>query len=185
MSTSLGGARRGISWLSRLTGAGGIVRHASNVVDVDVDTDDRGHPSGRDGQVASSPDFTVFAAMPFDPDFDDVFFVAIRAAVSRLGGTAVRVDRLMHGGDAVAATHEQLRDCAAVVADVSTNEPDVLYELGVAHGLGKPSVLICRTRYEDLPFMVRNRETLLYEAGRTHALGQQLAVYLAAVLSRT
>jgi hypothetical protein len=183
MSTSLGGVRRGVSWLSRLTGAVGVVRHASNVVDVDVDIHE-GDSSGRVREDARPAGFTVFAAMPFDPDYDDVFFVAIRAAVRRVGGTAVRVDRLMHGGDAVAATHEQLRRCAAVVADVSTNEPDVLYELGVAHGLGKPSVQLCRTRYEDLPFMVRNQETLLYEAGRTHALGQQLAVYLAAVLSR-
>jgi hypothetical protein len=184
MTTAQGGVRRGISWLSRVTGAGGVIRHASNVVDVDVDVRDHVDSSGRDGQTACPPGFTVFAAMPFHPDFDDVFFVAIRAAVRRVGGTAVRVDRLMHGGDAVAATHEHLRSCAAVVADVSTNEPDVLYELGVAHGLGKPSVQICRTRYEDLPFMVRNRETLLYEAGRTHALGQPLAACLAAVLSR-
>jgi hypothetical protein len=183
MSTFPSGTSRGISWLSRLTGAVGSVRQASNVVDVDVEP--QGHDSwhaARPGEPAAQ--FTVFAAMPFHPDFDDVFFVAIRTAVQQVGGTAVRVDRLMHGSDAVAATHEQLRTCAAVIADVSTNEPDVLYELGVAHGLGKPSVQICRGRYEELPFMVRNRETLLYEAGRTHALGQQLAIYLAAVLSR-
>jgi len=181
MSESAGGVRRGISWLSRAVNGGGPVRHASNVVDVDVD-DDVVLADGGAGN-ARTP-FTVFAAMPFHPDFDDVFFVAIRAAVRAVGGTAVRVDRLMHGGDAVTTTHEQLRGCSAVIADVSTNEPDVLYELGIAHGLGKPSVQICRTRYADLPFMVRNRETLLYEAGRTHALGQQLAVYLDSVLRR-
>jgi nucleoside 2-deoxyribosyltransferase len=89
----------------------------------------------------------------------------------------------MHGGDAVAATREHLRTCRAVVADLSTGEPDVLYELGLAHALGKPTVQICRTAYQDLPFMVRNRETLLYQAGRTHLLGQQLAVYLRGVLA--
>ena len=30
--------------------------------------------------------------------------------------------------------------------------------------------------------MVRNRETLLYRPGRTHILGQQLAVYLTRML---
>jgi hypothetical protein len=133
-------------------------------------------------QPASAGAFTVFAAMPFDPTFDDVYFVAIRAAARAVGGTAVRVDHIMHGGDAVAATQKQIRSSRAVVADVSTGEPDVLYELGLAHALGIPSVQICRTAYEELPFMVRNRETLLYQAGRTHLLGQQLAAYLSALL---
>lgn len=153
----------------------GTSAQASNLIDIPVvyTSEDRTDEAGT---------FTVFAAMPFDPAFDDVFFVAIRSAAQAIGARAVRVDQEMHGSDAVAKTQELIRNCRAVVADLSTAEPDVLYELGIAHALEKPCVQICRTAYPDLPFMVRNRETLLYEAGRTHLLGQQLATYLTGLL---
>lgn len=153
-------------------GSGG--RHGSNLLDplaIDVG-------GGEDKDTGP----IIFAAMPFAASFEDVYYIGIRAAARALGGRAVRVDHLMHGGDAVRQTEAQLRRCKAVVADVSTNEADVLYELGYARALGKPCVQICSTPYEDLPFMIRNTETLLYAPGRTHLLGRQLATYLRALL---
>lgn len=150
----------------------------------------RGHSSalvdplgGSSGERSPGDDFTIFAAMPFDPTFDDVFYVAIEAAARSSGGRAVRVDQVMHGDDAVLATKREIERCRVVVADLSTNEPDVLYELGMAHALGKPTVQICRRAFDDLPFMVRNRETLLYQEGGTYLLGQQLGVYLRHILA--
>jgi len=130
----------------------------------------------------SETKFTIFASMPFDPSYDDVFHVAIESAARQIGGRAVRVDQLLHGDDAVRVTQREIRSCRAVIADLSTSEPDVLYELGLAHAWGKPTVQICRTSYDDMPFMVRNRETILYQSGRTHLLGQHLARYLQSLL---
>ena len=171
---------RGVAGISRTRDSTQVTRHghASNVVKVsasDVTGDNESAASG----------FAIFAAMPFDPAFDDVFFVGVTGAARIVGGRPVRVDQVMHGGDAVAETQRLIRRCRVVVADVSTSEPDVLYELGFAQALGKPSVQICCTPYDDLPFMVRNRETLLYRPGRTHLLGQQLAVYLSRLLRLT
>jgi hypothetical protein len=175
MSADYGG-QRGVAGISRVAEPDpeGRRGHASNVVKVP--------PRVGGGSKPAAEHFTIFAAMPFDPAFDDVFFVGVLGAARVIGGQAVRVDQVMHGRDAVAETQQQLRRCRAVVADLSTNEPDVLYELGFAQALGKPSVQICCTPYDDLPFMVRNRETLLYRPGRTHLLGQQLAVYLTKLL---
>lgn len=124
----------------------------------------------------------VFAAMPFAAAFDDVFHVGIKSAARALGGEAVRVDHVLHGGDAVAETERLLRQCRVVVADVSTNEPDVLYELGFARALGKPAVQLCSTSHERLPFMIRNYETLLYSPGQTYVLGRQLEIFLRRML---
>ena len=76
----------------------------------------------------------------------------------------------------------RFRNCRAVIADLSTNEPDVLYELGLAHALQKPTVQICNTEYVELPFMVRNRETLLYQNGQIHLLSSRLSIYLQRLL---
>lgn len=140
--------------------------------------------AGGQRQADARARFSIFAAMPFLPSFDDVFFVAMCTAAKDVGGVAVRVDRIMHGDDAVLATERELRRCKAVIADVSTSEPDVLYELGMAHALGKPTVQICRTEFAQLPFMIRNRETLLYEEGRVHLLTERLSIYLGHILTR-
>ena len=126
---------------------------------------------------------TVFTAMPFLASFDDVYHVAVRAAASAVGARAVRIDHTVHSGDAVEATWGAIRDCTAVVADVSTNEPDVLYELGLAHAWGKPTIQLCSIAYDGMPFMVRNRETLLYQPGQTHLLARELTAYLRVLLS--
>lgn len=126
----------------------------------------------------------IFAAMPFDPAYDDVFFVAVRAAARAAGGRAVRVDQVMHAADAVLETERLLRQCSVVVADLSTNEADVLYEVGYARAIGTPVVQICAATHDSLPFMVRNNETLLYEPGRTYLLIDALAPYLKSVFSR-
>lgn len=123
--------------------------------------------------------------MPFDPSFDDVYYVAIKAAAQMAGCTSVRVDHLMHGQDAVMETYRQIQRCEIVIADISTAEPDVLYELGYAHALGKPVVQLCSTNLENLPFMVRNRDTILYRAGQTHRLIDVLAEYVRHLLNIT
>lgn len=120
--------------------------------------------------------------MPFDPAFDDVYYVAIKAAAEKVGCTSIRVDHLMHGQDAVSETYRQIQKCQAVIADLSTAEPDVLYEVGYAHALGKPVVQLCSTAPENLPFMVRNRDTIFYRPGQTHLLIDVLAEYVARLL---
>ncbi|WP_368838906.1 nucleoside 2-deoxyribosyltransferase [Kocuria sabuli] len=120
--------------------------------------------------------------MPFDPAFDDVYHVAIKAAVEKAGCIPARVDQLMHGQDAVTETYRQIQRCQAVIADLSTAEPDVLYEVGYAHALGKPVVQLCSTDPASLPFMVRNRDTIFYRPGQTYLLIDVLAEYVAHLL---
>lgn len=121
--------------------------------------------------------------MPFDVAFDDVYYVAISAAAKKVGFTPIRVDQLMHGQDAVMETYRQIEQCEAVIADVSTAEPDVLYELGYAHALGKPIVQLCSTTPVELPFMVRNRDTIFYRRGQIYLLVDALAEYVANLLN--
>ncbi|MBG6189612.1 hypothetical protein IWX64_000532 [Arthrobacter sp. CAN_A212] len=121
---------------------------------------------------------TVFAAMPFDSVFEDVYHVAICGAVRSVGFIPIRVDLLKHGQDSVSETYRQIKNCYAVIADLSTAEPNVLLEVGYAHALGKPIVQLCNTVPEDLPFMVRNRDTIFYRTGQTHLLMGEISDYL-------
>lgn len=125
---------------------------------------------------------TIFAAMPFDPQFDDVFFVAIAEAAKSVQAVAVREDKQEFVGDIVDRIEKDIKRSSAVVADLSESKADVLYEVGFAHALSKPTVHICSTPLGKLPFDVRNVNTIKYAKGQTHKLKRVLESRFKAIL---
>ncbi|MDB6012906.1 MAG: hypothetical protein JWL65_5156 [Gammaproteobacteria bacterium] len=104
----------------------------------------------------------VFVLMPFAADLDDVYRDHISKVTSALGLVAKR-------GDDFFSAHHVISDiwCAiwhsrAIIADCSTKNPNVFYEIGVAHAIGKPVVLI--TQHDDhVPFDLRSTRYIKYE----------------------
>jgi len=133
---------------------------------------------------APAPKPTVFAAMPFASEYDDVFFVAMAFAAEQTGTTAKRVDREPFEGDVVDKICQMIRDSVGVIADLSDALPNVMYEVGYAHALERPTIHICSTPLSELPFDVRNWNTLAYKKGQTFGLREKLAERLKAALKR-
>ena len=127
---------------------------------------------------------TVFAAMPFAGEYDDTYFIAISYAAEQAGAECRRVDRREFSGDIVAEIKKMIAASSAVIVDLSEAKPNVLYEAGYAHALRKPTVHICSTPLADLPFDVRNWNTIAYRRGRTALLREPLARRLKAVMRR-
>ncbi len=127
---------------------------------------------------------TIFAAMPFDPKYDDVYFVAMAYAAEKVGAVCRRVDREPFSENIVSRIKAMIEESLAVIVDLSDSKPNVLYEAGFAHGLGKKTIHICSTPLRELPFDVRNWQTLKYEQGRTYEFREQLALQLKGVLGR-
>ena len=124
----------------------------------------------------------VFAAMPFSPEYDDIFFVAMSYAAKSIGAVCRRVDLEDFGGDTVAEIKRLIHACIAVIADLSESKPNVLYEIGYAHALDRPTVHICSTPVDELPFDVRNWNTLQYKRGQTYEFQERLSARLKALL---
>jgi hypothetical protein len=115
-----------------------------------------------------------FIVMPFgrkpfpdDPrrtyDFDKVYRVLIRRAVREAGMTPIRADE--RAGSALIHTDmfRDLRDRSVVLADLSLDNPNVFYELGIRHVMSsRGTVLMCR-KGSDLPFDVKLSRTIFYE----------------------
>lgn len=55
-----------------------------------------------------------------------------------------------------------IRDSALVIADITPPNQNVYYELGYAHAIGKPTILMAR-KGTELPFDVRSYRVLFYE----------------------
>ncbi len=116
----------------------------------------------------------LFAAMPFAHEFDDVFFVGIAGAAERLGLAARRVDHEDYSGDIVARIKDSIRESSFVIADLTNQRPNVLYEMGFAHALGKLVIPLSSDDLSQLPFDVAHENTLRYQRGRTTQLRDKL-----------
>jgi hypothetical protein len=132
---------------------------------------------------ARDVDKLVFAAMPFAPQYEDVFFIAMRYAAEQAGAVCDRVDRREFQGNVVDEIQKMIRQSIAVFVDLSEAKPNVLYETGYAHALKKPCIHICSTPLEKMPFDVLQWKTTKYSPGQIHKLGKELARRLKDALS--
>jgi hypothetical protein len=108
----------------------------------------------------SMPD--IFVLMPFESTLEPVFSDHITNVVRKLKMTAQR-------GDNFFSTHYIMTDIwnaiwfsRAIIADCTTRNPNVFYEIGVAHAVGRPVILITQ-RDEDVPFDLRSVRYIKYE----------------------
>lgn len=105
-----------------------------------------------------------FVIQPFDKDcfdkrFDDHFAPAIREA----GLEPYRVDRDPSVRVPIESIQIEISEADACLADISTNNPNVWYELGYALASQKEAVLVCsRERTNAFPFDVRHLNIIRY-----------------------
>ena len=49
-----------------------------------------------------------------------------------------------------------------MIANINGRNPNVFYELGIAHTLDKPTLLVAKT-VSDVPFDIRSKRLILYK----------------------
>lgn len=103
----------------------------------------------------------VFVLMPFAPAYKDVYVSGIKPACTAAGATAERVDDQIFTESIVERIYAQIRRADLVVADMSDRNPNVFYEVGYAHALGKRVVLLTRDA-GDIPFDLRAYPHVIY-----------------------
>lgn len=101
--------------------------------------------------------------MPFQPLFDEIYQEQIRPAAMDAGYAPLRADDFWKNEVLMDDIFDLLFHSAVVVADLSGRNPNVLYELGVAHMLGKVVVPIVQEK-DDVPFDIAHHRYLRYEA---------------------
>ena len=132
--------------------------------------------------IRKSPDKIIFAAMPFDKKYQDVFFVAMAKAAEKANAVCKRVDQEEFTGDIVEEIKNLIDNSVAVIADLSESKPNVLYEVGYAHGKTRPTIHICSTPLDELPFDISHWNTIKYRQGQTHKLKEKIYSQLKAIL---
>lgn len=117
--------------------------------------------------------------MPFSEAWSGEVYERIRAAVEGAGYKCLRGDEV-HGRVVLQDIWAKLHESAIVVADLTGENPNVFYELGIAHTIGRDVVPIVQAG-QSLPFDQTPFRTIFYQLGDEglEALEQSLASFLA------
>src|ERR1700732_1656691 len=89
-------------------------------------------------------------------DFEYLYYDVIRPCVYNLGYEAFRADELR--GDSVvhAAIASAIVNSELMIADISSRSPNVLYEVGLRHGLRSGTTVVISNARERIPFALSN-----------------------------
>jgi hypothetical protein len=96
-------------------------------------------------------------------DLDKSYRLLIKPAVDEAGLTCIRADEITHSGVIDVPMYQHLLDSDLVVADLSTSNPNALYELGVRHALRPFSTIVIAESKLQYPFDVAHTAIRSYQ----------------------
>lgn len=102
----------------------------------------------------------ISVMMPFDPTFRSVYR-AITGVVHDMGMKCQRADEIWESGALIQGIVSLIERSRVVVADCSGRNPNVFYEVGIAHTMGKDVILITQSE-ADVPFDLRHLRYIKY-----------------------
>jgi hypothetical protein len=122
------------------------------------------------------------AMMPFDAGFNDVY-EAIQLASRNAGLTCRRADDIWENPAIIQDVVALIDRSRVVVCDCTGRNPNVFYEAGIAHTLGREVILITQNQH-DIPFDLRHLRYISYlnnaegRAALAHALQRKMQTLL-------
>lgn len=126
----------------------------------------------------------IFMVMPFAPEFGGIYTNIIRPLAASLGLTITRGDEFQSSrGSIIEEVWTALNACRFVIAEITGGNDNVFYELGIAHTLNKPAILITQAAQpEQVPFDIRHLRYIHYD--NTAEGGMKLSEDLRTAITR-
>lgn len=110
----------------------------------------------------SGDDPRAFVIMQFSEPFDSLFKEVVVPICKKAGFDAFRVDDVFGPGIILQDIIQALIASDVIIAEISTSNPNVFYELGYAHALEKPTILLAN-RDSLLPFDISGYRVIFYD----------------------
>jgi hypothetical protein len=124
-----------------------------------------------------------FVVMQFTDEFNALYKDVIKPTCEAYGYDVLRGDDFYSSGLIIEDISRSIREAALVIADITPNNANVFYEVGFAHGIGKPTILLSDRKREKLPFDVSGFRTLFYDntIGGKSAIEENLRKHLSSI----
>lgn len=137
------------------------VTHGSDVTAAAIDSGEHLKKVSRGVSVQSTD--TCFVMMPFADPLGGYYTSIYEPAIGKAGLKPVRADADMYGtGKIIDQIWAGINSANVLVAELTKRNPNVLYELGLAHALRKPVVLVSSNE-DDVPFDVKHVRVIYYD----------------------
>lgn len=110
-----------------------------------------------------SADDSCFVMMPFGGHLGKYYSSIYEPAIIKAGLRPVRADDDIFGtGKIIDQVWRGIWDSKVLIAELTSRNPNVFYELGLAHALQKPVVLVSSNE-EDVPFDLQHIRVIYYD----------------------
>jgi len=107
-------------------------------------------------------DCDIFVIMPFDDNFTSFYDDHLKEIAQKMGYIVKRGDDFFSKRAIMSDVWSAIVNAELIIADCSNRNPNVFYELGIAHTLDKPVIMIAQN-VEDIPFDIRHLRVIIYE----------------------
>lgn len=132
---------------------------------------------GTKGDDLSVDDRMIFVLTPFN-ERERSTFTTISKVCERFGLRAVRGDEEFTDGDILPHIVRLIGRSRFVIANVTGRNPNVYYELGIAHAMGKHTIIVSRT-LDDATFDISSKRIVIFSTQ------QQLDLKLSSQMAHT
>ena len=105
--------------------------------------------------------YNLFVLMPFILELKPVYDDHIKKVAKILNLTIARADDFFSQNSIVQEVWSAIAQATILIADCTGKNPNVFYEIGIAHAINKPVILITQNP-DDVPFDLRHRRYIKY-----------------------
>jgi hypothetical protein len=104
----------------------------------------------------------AFVLMPFRQPFDTYYPTVFQPALEACGFSVHRADDIYTPRPVMLDIQESILTSDLILCEMTGRSPNVFYELGLAHAVGKPAILVS-TDEEDIPFDLQHVRVIHYK----------------------
>jgi hypothetical protein len=105
----------------------------------------------------------AFVIMPFADEFTDIYQYLIIDALKETPFEVFRGDDVQTQSNIILDIVKAISESDLIIADLTSANPNVYYELGLAHAFDKPTVLLCQD-INEIPFDLRSYRIITYSS---------------------
>lgn len=94
---------------------------------------------------------------------DDVFEYIVKPAVEEKGYVVERGDHMARPGRISDQMYECILKDDLLIAVLTFQNPNVYYELAIAHAAARPLIILCEASQDNLPFDIKDQRVIFYD----------------------
>jgi len=114
------------------------------------------------GRPTRSAECDIFVIMPFDPNMAEIYSL-IKTSGEWLGQRVRRADEIFGASkEIMQLIWEQICTAKVILADITGRNPNVFYELGIAHTVGRAHVILLTRDDQVVPFDLSPLQVMTY-----------------------